>query len=141
MAIQSSEAARDRKPNDIADEIWNTKILPRFYLDGLRTKSIADYFYTYHRWFNYTQAVSSAISSQNSHHRIPSAGTSASIIAFVEDIRARASTATALIEARRLRRLLLIIDQTFDISLLNQLIHKMQLEVKAHQAKDAFPNI
>ena len=96
----------------ITDEVWVTTILPQLSSERLRAKTISDYFYTYHRWSNYFRTVES----KNLEQRMPITGTSRCTIAFIENIRARASTTTALIEARRLRRLLLAIDRNLDIA-------------------------
>jgi integrase len=132
----SSKPPRSGEQQRIADEVWITTILPQLSLERLRDKSIYDYFYTYQRWSNYLRTVAS----QGLEQQTPITGTSRCIMAFVENIRARASTTTALIEARRLRRLLLVIDRNLDIGLLNHMINKMHLEAKATQRK-RYPNV
>jgi len=136
MPTRLSKPPRSGQQQRIADEAWITTVLPQLSLDGLRDKTISDYFYTYHRWLNYLQTVAS----RNLEQRIPITGTSRCIIAFVENIRARASTTTALIEARRLRRLLLTIDRNLDIGSLNHIINKTRLEAKTTQLK-SYPNV
>src|SRR5262249_55435472 len=113
-----------------------TIILPQFFLEGLRVKTIFDYLNTYRCWSNYLRTVAS----QSLEQQIPITGTSHCIMAFVENIRTRASTTTALIEARRLRRILLAIDPQLDIRSLNHMINKMHLETKTCQRR-RYPNV
>ena len=127
MPSRLSKPPRSDEQQRIADEVWMTTILPQLSSERLRAKTISDYFYTYHRWSNYFRTVVS----ENSEQRMPITGTSGSIMAFIENIRARASTTTALIEARRLRRLLRAIDRNLDIDSLDHMINKMHLEAKA----------
>src|SRR5215813_2816593 len=136
MPTRLSKPPRSGEQQRIADEVWITTILPQLSLERLRDKSISDYFHTYQRWSNYLRTVAS----QGLEQQTPITGTSRCIIAFVENIRARASTTTALIEARRLRRLLLAIDRNLDIGLLNHMINKMHSQAKATQRK-RYPNV
>lgn len=77
---------------------------------------------------------------RNLEERIPITGTPRCTMAFVENIRARASATTALIEARRLRRVLLAIDRNLDIRSLNHIINKIHLETKTTQ-RNHYPNV
>ena len=136
MPTRLSNPSRSGEQQRIADEVWITTILPQLSLERLRDTTISRYFYTYRCWSNHLRAVAS----QGLEQRIPITGTSRYIMAFVENIRARASTTTALIEARRLRRLLLAIDRQLDIRSLNHMINKMHLETKIRQRR-RYPNV
>jgi integrase len=136
MSIRLSKLPRFHEQQRIGDEVWITIILPQLVIEQLRDKTIYDYFYTYHRWLNYLQTVAS----RNLEPRIPITGTPRCIMAFVENIRARASATTALIEARRLRRVLLVIDRNLDIRSLNHIINKIYLETKTTQ-RNHYPNV
>src|SRR5215510_13589749 len=101
MSTRLHKPSRSGEQQRIADEIWITTILPQLYQH--RDNTVTDYFYTYHRWLKYLRTVEP----QNLEQRISITGTPRDTMAFVDNIRAHASTTTALIEARRLKRLLL----------------------------------
>jgi integrase len=107
-------------------DCWDIVVLPRLVIERLRQKSIDGYFHTYSLWLAYLrtlppdQGATAPLAPADSHL----------ITGFVDGIRVRTSAGTALIEGRRLKRLLTTFDAGAQTQLIDQVIERLQIEHK-----------